>query len=46
VQSDAPVLIRSAERFVEYGQTFFAFVNRIGAKLVDSKAVTALSLHA
>jgi HK97 family phage major capsid protein len=37
-------LVRSAERYAEYAQTLFGFVARMGVKLIDANAVTALKL--
>jgi HK97 family phage major capsid protein len=44
VQDTGSVLIRSAERYIELGQTLFGFVSRLGVKLVDGNAVSALKL--
>ena len=46
VQSVNPNFIRSAERFAELNQTLYGIVNRLGVKLIDAEAVTALKLHA
>ena len=45
VEDVAPTLIKSLERYVEYFQTMFGIVHRLGVKLVDSNAATALQLH-
>jgi HK97 family phage major capsid protein len=45
VQNVRPILVRSVEKFAEYNQIFFAFHHRMGVKLVDANAVTALKLH-
>ena len=44
VQDAGAVLVRSAERYIEQGQIFWGFVSRLGVKLVDSNAVSALKL--
>jgi len=46
VQSLNPILLRSVERYVELSQMFYAFFHRMGVKLVDGNAVTALKVHA
>jgi HK97 family phage major capsid protein len=40
-----PALIKSVERYAEYFQTMYGIVHRLGVKLVDSAACTALRLH-
>ncbi len=37
-------LVRSGERMIEYNQTLYGFVARMGCKLIDANAVTALKL--
>jgi HK97 family phage major capsid protein len=44
-QDVRPILVRSIEKFAEFNQVFFAFHHRMGVKLVDSNALTALKLH-
>jgi HK97 family phage major capsid protein len=46
VQSVTPGLVRSAERYAEFSKIFIGYVHRLGVKLADSTAVTALKLHA
>lgn len=46
VQDVRPALIKSAERYAEYFQTMYGVVHRLGLKLVDANAATALKLHA
>jgi HK97 family phage major capsid protein len=46
VQSVNPILLRSVERYAELSQVFYAFFHRMGVKLVDANAVTALKMHA
>ena len=46
VQSVNATFIRSAERNAEFNQTFYGWVSRLGVKLIDGDAVTALKLHA
>lgn len=46
VEDVAPILIKSKERYAEYFQTMFAIVHRLGVKLIDSAAATALKLAA
>jgi HK97 family phage major capsid protein len=46
VQSVNPNFIRSVERYAENNQTLYGMVHRLGVKLIDSNAVTALKLHA
>jgi HK97 family phage major capsid protein len=43
-QSVTPWLVVSAERYAEFYQIFYAFHHRMGVKLQDSNAVTALKL--
>ena len=45
VQNVRPILTKSVERFAEFDQQFFAFFHRMGIKLVDANAATALKLH-
>jgi len=45
VQNVRPILTKSVERFAEFDQRFFAFFHRMGIKLVDANAATALKMH-
>jgi len=45
VQNVRPILLRSVEKFAEYNQIFFAFHHRLGVKVTDANAITALALH-
>lgn len=45
VQNVRPILTKSVERFAEFDQRFYAFFHRMGIKLVDANAATALKLH-
>jgi HK97 family phage major capsid protein len=45
IQSVNPNVVRSGERYAEINQTFFGLVHRLGVKLIDANAVTALKLH-
>lgn len=44
IQSVNPVMIRSVERLAEINQTLYGMVHRLGVKLIDGAAVTALKL--
>jgi HK97 family phage major capsid protein len=44
VQSVSPLFTRSVERLAEFNQTLYGMVHRLGVKLIDSAAVTALKL--
>jgi HK97 family phage major capsid protein len=46
VQDVRPALIKSAERYAEFYQTMYGIVHRLGVKLVDVNAASALRLHA
>lgn len=46
VEDVTPALIKSTERYAEYFQTMYGIVHRLGVKLVDVNAATALKLHA
>jgi HK97 family phage major capsid protein len=46
VQNVRPILLKSIERFAEFNQRFYVFFHRLGIKLVDQNAATALKLHA
>jgi HK97 family phage major capsid protein len=45
VQSTPQILVRSIEKYAEFGTVYFALFHRMGIKLVDADAVTALALH-
>jgi HK97 family phage major capsid protein len=45
VQSTPQILVRSIEKYAEFGTVYFALFHRMGIKLVDADAVTALQLH-
>jgi HK97 family phage major capsid protein len=46
VQSTPQILVRSIERYAEFGTVYFALFHRMGIKITDPDAVTALQLHA
>jgi HK97 family phage major capsid protein len=46
VEDVAPILIKSTERYAELYQTMYGIVHRLGVKLIDSAAATALKLAA
>jgi HK97 family phage major capsid protein len=45
VQEVSPVLIASKETFAEFFQTAYFYFHRVGIKIADTSAVTALALH-
>jgi HK97 family phage major capsid protein len=45
VQSTPQILVRSIERYAEFGTVYFALFHRMGIKITDADAVTALKLH-
>ena len=46
VQSTPQILVRSVERYAEFNTVYFALFHRMGIKISDADAVTALKLHA
>ena len=45
VQKSRPTFMASVERYAEFGQMFYLLTQKLGVKLVDQNAVTALALH-
>jgi HK97 family phage major capsid protein len=45
VQSTPQILVRSVERYAEFNTVYFALFHRMGIKITDADAVTALKLH-
>jgi HK97 family phage major capsid protein len=46
VQSAPVILVRSEEKYAEFGKVYFALFHRIGQKLTDANAVAVLKQHA